>query len=265
MEHPIAQYPAVMSFAGLDPTGGAGLQADIETVVSLGGHALPVITAIAVQDTSDVKSVTPIPALEIIAQARAVLEDIPVAAFKVGLVGSVEAVEAINGLLVDHPGVPLVLDPVCASGAGHPLLNDDEIEALVTLLFPRTTVLTPNIPEARLLAPEADSPTAGAQQLLSYGCQFVLVTGTHSESEGDVVNRLYSNMRQIEIWRWKRLPGSYHGSGCTLASAIATHLAHGVEPLNAIGKAQEFTWNALNRAFRPGRGQLLPNRLHWAR
>lgn len=260
------RVPPVMVFAGLDPTGGAGLQADIESIASLGGHALPVITAITVQDTQSVKGLSAVEPLLVVEQARAVLDDIGAAAFKIGVTGSVQNVEAIHSILRDYPDVPVVIDPVCASSYGEPFMDDEHIDSLVSLLFPQATLVTPNIPEARLLAPEADSANAIAQQILSYGCDYVLITGTDApDPEPKVTHRLFTDLRMLQEYTCERLPHDYHGSGCTLASAIATLLAHGVEPPVAIGEAVQYTLQSLRRARRVGAGQMLPDRLHWAR
>jgi hydroxymethylpyrimidine/phosphomethylpyrimidine kinase len=253
-----------MAFAGLDPTGGAGLQADIEAIVSMGCHALPVITAVTAQDTCEVRSVAAVDPLDVIGQARSVLDDIPVSAFKIGLLASVDTAQAIHSILLDYPETPVVMDPICLSGSGRRLIDEELLNAMVSLLFPASLVVTPNTLEGRLLAPEADSPAAVAQQILSYGCRHVLITGTHEDSE-QVVNRLYAEMRLIESWSFERLEGSYHGSGCTLASAIAARIAHGLEPVAAIYQAQKFTIETLRNARRLGRGQYLPDRLYWAR
>ena len=253
-----------MVFAGLDPTGGAGLQADIEAIVSTGCHPLPVITATTSQDTHNVRSVSPVDPLALIDQARAVLDDVRVSAFKVGLVPNVALLQAIHSIVLDHPEVPLVVDPVCVSGGGARLVNEDTLDALVSLLFPATLMTTPNTVEGRLLAPEADSPAAVAQQILSYGCDYVLLTGTH-ENEDQVVNRLYADRRLVETFAWDRLPGSYHGSGCTLASAITARIAHGVEPVAAASQAQHYTYETLKHARHIGGGQPLPDRFYWAR
>lgn len=250
-----------MVFAGLDPTGGAGLQADIEAIAAMGGHALPVITAITAQDTRDVRSCAPVDTLSIIEQARVVLEDIQVAAFKVGLTGSTEAMGAIHTILKEHAGTPVVVDPVCASGAGTALTDEEQMDAMVSLLLPLATVVTPNIAEARLLSPEADSLNASAQELLSYGCDYVLLTGT-DDATRDVVNRLYGDRRLIRTFRCERLPGGYHGSGCTLAAALAALLGHGLEPVAAAAEAIEYTLETLRRATALGGGQLIPSRLY---
>jgi len=256
--------PVVMVFSGLDPTGGAGLQADIEAIASMGCHTAPLATALTVQDSCNVSQVSPVDGLFLVEQARAVLEDMPVQAFKIGLLGSVEAVEAIHGVLVDYPDIPLVLDPILAAGGGRELAGDEVVEAIRSLLLPETTVLTPNGEEARALAPGADTLDACAQELMSQGCEFVLVTGTHEQTP-EVENRLFANRRCLETYTWERLPHSYHGSGCTLAAAIAGLLAQGLEPMTAIHEAQEYTWETLQQGFRLGMCQSTPNRLFWAR
>lgn len=258
------EHPLVMVFSGNDPTGGAGIQADIETLASVGCHAAPVVTAITVQDTQTVKDYTGLSAALVIEQARAVLEDMPVAGFKIGMVGRREIAEAIHTLLKDYPNVPVVFDPVLASGNGCPLAEDSLQAAMISLLLPLTTVLTPNSLEARALAPAADTLDACAQQIMEYGCEFVLITGAH-ENTPEVINCLYGNRRQLQPFSWERLPGSYHGSGCTLASAIAGMLAHGLAPVAAIHEAQHYTWETLKHGYRIGMGQYLPNRLFWAR
>ena len=256
--------PIVLTFAATDPSGGAGIQADILTLTSMGCHALSVVTAITVQDTVGVEDYFPIDAEWIADQARSVLEDMPVAAFKIGMLGSRAIAEAVHTILKDYPGVPVVLDPVLTSARGYELADESLREAMIALLFPLTTVLTPNSLEARALASSADTLDACAQQLMEYGSEFVLITGTH-ENTPEVMNTLYGNHRKLETFHWERLPGSYHGSGCTLASAIAGMLAHGLESFTAIHEAQQYTWNALKHAHRLGRGQYLPNRLFWTR
>jgi hydroxymethylpyrimidine/phosphomethylpyrimidine kinase len=256
--------PVVLVFAGNDPTGGAGLQADMQALVSMGCHAAPIVTALTVQDTAGVQRFEPVSAELVIEQARAVLEDMPVAAVKTGMLGSVANVSAIATVLRDYPDIPLIVDPVLASGRGDPLTDEPLEDALRTLLLPRTTLLTPNTREARVLAPGADTLDACAQALLSLGCEYVLLTGTHEQTH-DVVNRLYGNHRLLESFTWKRLPHEYHGSGCTLAAACAATFAHRFDPVNAVAEAQDYTWHTLEHAYRLGMGQHLPDRLYWAR
>lgn len=255
----MSSKPVVLIFGGHDPSGGAGIQADIESVARQGCHAATVITALTVQDTRDVIGVQLVDTAHVIAQARSLLEDMPVAVFKLGLVCSVEHVEIIHTILADYPEVPVILDPVLASGSGTALVEDGIAEAIKTLLLPLSGILTPNSLEARALAPEADTLSACGLALLDHGADYVLITGSH-ENTPQVVNQLYHDQRLLESFSWERLPHHYHGSGCTLAASIAAQLARGQGPEEAIRLAQAFTWHALQAGFRPGLGQHLPNR-----
>ena len=259
--------PIVLSFAARDPSGGAGIQADIMTLSSMGCHPLSVITAITVQDTAGVDDILPIDSDWVADQARLVLEDMPVSTFKIGLLGSVENIAAIAEVVSDYPDVPLILDPVLASGRGDEMATDDMISALRELLVPQTTILTPNSLEARRLAQEDDEDITldeCAKRLLDMGAEYVLITGTH-ENTPQVINTLYGPDGLVRSESWERLPGSYHGSGCTLASAIAATIANGLDIPEAVHEAQEYTWQSLAAAFRPGMGQNIPDRFFWAR
>jgi hydroxymethylpyrimidine/phosphomethylpyrimidine kinase len=192
----------------------------------------------------------------------------PVDAFKIGALGSVENIAAIAEIISDYPDVPLIFDPVLASGRGDELATDEMLHAMRELLLPQTTILTPNSLEARRVAETEDDEESSlpvcAQRLIEAGCEFVLITGTH-EATPQVVNTLYSRTGVVRSDSWQRLPGSYHGSGCTLASAIAAMLANGLELAEAVREAQDYTWHALEKAYRLGMGQLLPDRMFWAR
>ena len=265
---PTSLPPIVLSFAATDPTGGAGIQADLLTLSSMGCHALTVVTAITVQDTAGVEGVLPIEADWVSDQARVLLEDMPVAAFKIGLVGSVENCAAIAEVVSDYPDVPLILDPVLASGRGDEMATEEMIEAMREMLIPQTTIITPNSLEARRLADDGGDEERSledcARRILEMGCEYVLITGTH-ENTLQVINTLYGQQGVIRSDSWQRLPGSYHGSGCTLASAIAATLANGLDIPEAVREAQEYTWQTLNAGFRPGMGQHIPDRFFWAR
>jgi hydroxymethylpyrimidine/phosphomethylpyrimidine kinase len=256
-------HPVVITFAGSDPTGGAGLAADLQTLSSLGCHPAPVVTAITAQDTSSVKAVAAADTDLVIAQARAVLEDMPVAAFKTGLLPNAEIVSAVASICDDYPDIPLVVDPVLTAGSGDRLAESDVGSALVALLAERALMFTPNSAEARRLAPQADNLEACAQEIMATGCQYVLITGTH-ENTPQVIHRLYSAGRCLETYTCTRLAGEFHGSGCTLAAAIAAGVAHGLDPANTVANALDFTYKTLRHGFRPGMGQWLPNRLFWA-
>ncbi len=278
--------PVILTFAGSDPSGGAGIQADLLTIAAMGCHPLSVLTAITVQDTAGVEGIFVLDSDWVADQARALLEDMPVAVFKIGMLGSIENVAAIAEIVSDYPDVPLILDPVLASGRGDEMAGEEMILAIKELLIPQTTVLTPNSVEARRLAllepdeeeedgagpardseAEEDNPDLEecARRLVDLGSEFVLITGTH-ENTPKVINTLYGEGgKRVRSDTWDRLPGSYHGSGCTLASAIAASIANGLDIPEAVREAQEYTWQTLAAAFRPGMGQYIPDRLFWAR
>jgi hydroxymethylpyrimidine/phosphomethylpyrimidine kinase len=251
--------PAVLAFAASDPTSGAGLQADVLAIAGMGAHPLCAVTALTVQDSHGVYRVEPVAPELVAEQARRVLADIPAAAFKLGVLGSAANARAVAGVLAEHPRVPVVLDPVLASARGDALSDEAGLAALREALLPLTTVATPNSIEARRLAPGSASLSDCARALTRLGCKYVLVTGTH-EPGSEVVNTLYDARGEVRAERWPRLSGSYHGSGCTLASALAAALALGRAMPEAAREAQQFTWRSLAAGYRPGQGQHLPNR-----
>ncbi|MGL6041783.1 MAG: bifunctional hydroxymethylpyrimidine kinase/phosphomethylpyrimidine kinase, partial [Deefgea sp.] len=233
-------------------------------------HTLPVVTAMTVQDSAGVQEFHAVDPEIVDEQARFILEDIKIDAIKVGMVGSVENLAVIAEIASDYPDIPLILEPVFSMGRGEELSNEELISAMRELLIPHTLIVTPNNTEARLLA--SDDPDeqeeipldAAAQRILECGCEYVLIAGTH-EKTPKVVNTLYSRLGRVRTDQWERLPGSYHGAGATLASAIAGALANGVEIADAVRDAQDYTWQALSKAFRPGMGQFIPDRMFWAR
>ena len=253
--------PVVLSFSGHDPSGGAGVQADIETLVSHQCHSASVITALTEQDTRNVKKLIPQSPEAIISQANTLLDDLNVNVFKIGLIGHHETATAIYAILKQHPHIPVILDPVLAAGGGAELSNERLIATIVDFLLPCTTVLTPNSEEARRLAGFEELDECGLE-LLDQGCEYVLITGTHEDTPS-VSNQLFHDGRCWETYTWDRLPASYHGSGCTLSTSIAALMAHGLEPVQAVMEAQEYTWNSLSSAYQPGRGQFIPNRFFW--
>lgn len=253
--------PVVLSFSGHDPSGGAGVQADIETIISHQCHACSVITALTEQNSSNVKKLIPQKPQDIIDQADTVLNDFQVKAIKIGLIGHDATASAIQSILIQYPHIPVILDPVLAAGGGTSLASEQLIESIIERLLPLTTILTPNSEEARLLAQKTDLADCGLV-LLDKGSDYVLITGTHEQST-TVNNQLFQANDKTETFSWDRLKENYHGSGCTLASSIAALIAHGLDPFTAISEAQEYTWNALASAYHPGRGQFNPNRLFW--
>ena len=248
------QRPTVLVFAGADPSGGAGIAADIVAIAAQGAHALPVITALTVQDNDRVFAVEPVAPALLRRQAQALIDKIAIDAVKIGIPGSAANAAVIAQLIAQlrlaHPSLPVVLDPVLASGHGDVLSRDDAVLALAPLL-PVTTVIVPNGPEALALG--------GAENLLAQGCQHVLVTGGHGDGD-EVINRWFAGDAARHEWRWPRLPGEFHGSGCTLASAIAARLALGQALPAALDGAQAYCHAALAGAYAIAPGQLMPQR-----
>ena len=334
----MSDRPCVLVFSGADPSGGAGMAADIQAITAMGAHALPVLTAITVQDNNRVHAVMPVAADIVLQQARALLAQVPVAAVKIGIPGSAENAQAIAALIGElrathraaagaAPGwaqrlysdPPVVLDPVLRSGHGDALGRDDAVQALAPLL-PLATLITPNGPEAAALAGNAaryrapvrigaaaaagamarSMATAGAadealtspaalaaaepmvalatpgvppvwhgtahgdalahaRALRALGCTHVLVTGGHDQGSDVVINRWLGPDRQ-QNWSWPRLPGGFHGSGCTLAAATAALLALGNTMAQALTKAQGYTQRALAASYAIAPGQRIPQR-----
>jgi hydroxymethylpyrimidine/phosphomethylpyrimidine kinase len=251
--------PVVLVIAGNDPSGGAGLAADIQAITAAGAHPAPVVTALTVQDSREVRSVQAVEPACVTAQARVVLEDMPVAAVKLGLLASAAVGEAVAALLREYPRIPLVIDPVLAASAGGQLAEAALLGVYLEALFPRATLITPNAAESRQLAPSAADPMARAQALLATGARYVLVKGG-DEAAPEVHNHLLGPDGLHRESIWPRLPHAYHGSGCTLASAIAARLALGQAVPEAVQDAQRYTFESLQRSWQPGQGQYLPRR-----
>jgi hydroxymethylpyrimidine/phosphomethylpyrimidine kinase len=250
--------PIIMSIAGLDPSGGAGLAADIEAIAACGGRCAPVISAMTIQNSQQVFDVTTVDADYVLQQAETVLNDLPIAAIKIGLLGSIELIDMLVDLLGNNGEIPIILDPVLASGAGQQFGDEDYIQAIHDQLLGFCTLLTPNQLEARRLSAR-DDPREAVDDLLSCGVTNLLMTGADVDSE-DVINTLHTQDKESRDYFWPRLPGSYHGSGCTLASAAATFIARGLTIDEAVAKAQEFTWHSLKAGQRYSNGQYLPDR-----
>ncbi|MFK5913964.1 MAG: hydroxymethylpyrimidine/phosphomethylpyrimidine kinase [Woeseiaceae bacterium] len=254
--------PTVLCLSGFDPTGGAGIQADIESIASMGAHAVSVITALTVQDTHNVKSFTSVDPQQFLDQANTLLNDVSINAIKIGMTGSLSIIESISTLLKQFPELPVIYDPVLAAGGGKNLANVELYAAIQDNILPYTTILTPNSLEARLLTFEEDLKDSGLK-LMQLGCENVLITGTHENSE-HVDNLWFTEGRYKETFSWDRLPHEYHGSGCTLASAIAALVAQGLDAFNSINEAQDYSWNALQHAFKiSADGQRIPHRFYW--
>lgn len=254
--------PVVLNLSNHDPSGGSGLQADIETAVSLGCHAATVITAVAARDTQELKDLIANDAVLLIEQARAVLEDMDVAAIKVGLLASIDNIKAVHSILIDYPSIPVVLDPVVQIGSANPNNAEAFYKAISSLLLPLSTVATPSFFEAYELAHEADTIDACAHEILESGCEYVLVSGAQRQ-DGTLSNSLYGDHRLIRRFDWPTLTNVCHGAGATLASSIACYLAHGLSILDAVQQGQNFTWKSIHAARRLGMGKMIPNRFYW--
>ncbi|PCI70262.1 MAG: hydroxymethylpyrimidine/phosphomethylpyrimidine kinase [Piscirickettsiaceae bacterium] len=253
--------PVVLCFSGHDPSGGAGVQSDIEVLTHFNCHPCSVLTCLTVQDSATVHRLTPLSANDMIEQANTLFNDMTIDVIKIGLTGAVACVEAIAQLVKQHPNIPVVFDPVLASNDGTPLSNEALIASIQQHLLPLVTVITPNTLEARQLT--GLTPAASYEQLglhlLSFGVDYALITGGH-ESGVSIINALYHNNRLIEQSNWVRLAGEFHGSGCTLATAITAHIALGKPVPIAIQHAQQYTDRTLKSAIQIGKGQLFPNR-----
>lgn len=255
--------PCVLVFSGLDPSGGAGIMADIEAIGAVGAHALPVITALTVQDNDRVYAVNSVDAAILAHQAQVLLDKIPVSAVKIGIVGNRENAlairDAITTLRQRRPDVPVVLDTVLGSGHGF-ALADGVPEYALSPLLGVATLVTPNLPEARRLYPLSDDIGEQAASLMEQGAANVLVKGGHGDDEHLVFNYWYG-MDGLKQWQWSRLDGEFHGTGCTLASAIAGYLAQGRSMEDAILHGQIWCQQALANAFSVAKGQRIPGRV----
>jgi hydroxymethylpyrimidine/phosphomethylpyrimidine kinase len=253
-------HPCVLIFAGSDPSGGAGLQADIQAVTAFGVHPLTVVTALTVQDNDRVLNVHPVPAGLIQQQAHALTSKIDIAAVKIGITGNRANAEAIAGIIEllrkRNPALPVVLDPVLASGHGDALSKDDAVQA-VSALLPWTTLVTPNMPEAVVLCGGDRRLDTQAERLLQ-SCPNVLIKGGHGDGP-NATNHWFSRTEHAS-WAKPRLAGTFHGTGCTLASSIAALLAQGKSMRAAIETAGEYCHAALESSYAIAEGQRIPNR-----
>jgi len=250
-----SDIPTLLFVGGHDPSGGAGLQADIETALAHGCRALSVVSCLTTQDSRDVRALHPQPAADFAAQLDCLLADIRPDWVKIGLLGDAALARALGERLAAHR-LPAVLDPVLAAGGGTPLADEALVTALREALLPHCRLITPNRAEARRLAGLEDAEAA-ARRLRELG-PAVLLTGA-DEAETTVRNRLI-DAQGAHDFEWPLLPHRYHGSGCTLAAACACRLAAGEPLAMAVQQAQEWTWRTLQRAGAPGHGQWLPDR-----
>lgn len=259
-----ATPPCVLVFSGSDPSGGAGMQADIPAITALACHPLSVPTALTVQDNVSVFAVHALTAELIRHQAQVLMDRFPIAAVKLGIAGNRRNAEVIAQLILQlrarQPGLPVVFDPVLANGQGDPLATDDAVLALEPF-YAVATVITPNLNEASRLCGREYTPQQQAQILMQRGCQHVLLKGGHGPQQEDVVNRWFGPGAAQASWSWPRLPDEFHGSGCTLAAALSAQLALGLGMREAIAAAQDYCQQALQTSYAIAAGQRIPNRV----
>ncbi len=256
--------PVVLSFSASDPTCGAGLQADILAISAIGVHPLTVATGLTAQDTCGSYYFEACSLFQLQQQTAPLSADFQFNAFKAGALCSSWAVQWVAKMAADYPHIPLVADPVLATGRGDSLTQTGFIEHYLTDLLPQIAVLTPNVPELLRLSGKSHVQDA-LRCLFDYGVGSILLTGTHDESTGAVVsNRLYCSAGELHRFDCARLPGQYHGSGCTLASSLAACLALGLPLVQAVDFALQYTHSTLQYAQMLGKGQAIPDRnLGW--
>ena len=241
--------PRLLSIAGSDSGGGAGIQADLKAFARCGAHGMTAITAVTVQNTVGVSAVYPLPPEAIVEQVRAVAEDIGIDAVKIGMLGSVATIEAVERALDLVGEAPVVLDPVMVAESGARLLDEEAVEALRMRLVPRAAVVTPNLSEARVLTGRGEDATGedlvrGVHEL---GPGAAVVTGGHRETATDL---FFDGGRVVEIGGERHPHGAAHGSGCTHSSVLAAHLALGFDPEDAARRAQELASEAVRNGLR---------------
>lgn len=259
--------PIVLTFGLSDPTGASGIQADLLTLASMGCHGVSVLTGYTVRDSAGCDEVTGLDPDTVVTQARMLLEDMPIAAFKIGATTRAEIVGAIAEVVADYDDVPLILAPDFALDDEHVLSADELRESIAGLLAPQTTVLIADHASLLQLAqPDADAEApsfdAAVAQLLAQGCEYILATNSGNHQW---INTLHGEEGQIRQDSWERDPRRILGIHDTLSAAIAALLANGLEPPEAVREAQEYLYQASKFAFRPGMGGYIPDRFFWAK
>lgn len=253
----LSQRPVVLCCSGHDPIGGAGLQADIEACAANGADALTLVTALTAQDSQNVQAIYSIPLSQFRHAGEVLLADVRPSVVKLGLMASEAQVGQIAEWL-QALQCPVVMDPILKAGGGTPLVQNSLLQAMQWQLFPKITVLTPNVREAFAITGQSQLLAAG-EALLAMGPQHVLMTGG-DEAGAMVCNWLFSQDQVPQCFEWPRLAGGFHGAGCTLAAAIAACLARGLSVAAAIAQAQAYTHQALAQARTLGAGRALPGR-----
>jgi len=252
--------PTVLCFSGLDPSGGAGIQADIEAIGQSGAHAAIACTALTIQNSQQVFGFEASSSQLLLAQANAVVQDLPIRCVKSGMLGTTDNISALADFLAEHPDYLYVLDPVLVANSGGSLGNLATLVEAFQVLLPLATLITPNTVELRALTDENDIEVA-TQKLFQMGAKAVLVKGGHEDTPDYILNALYINGELIAESRCPRLAGEFHGSGCSLASFIAGRLAQGDNLKQAVQYAETWLFGVLQQAESPVlHGQKIPKR-----
>ena len=243
------KYPSVLTISGFDGSGGAGIQADIKTISALGCYATSVLTALPVQNTQGVKKIFPIPVEAVSEQLDAILEDIVLDAIKIGMVHTPQLVDTIVTVLEKYPDIPVVFDPVMVATSGHHLIQAKTIDTIVEKLLPRSTVITPNMDEAAVIAKMKvetvkDMELAG-NHIKQLGGKNILLKGGHQKT-AKIISLLLDEKNNYHSFEFNKVDTeNTHGSGCTLSSAIASYMAQGKELLEAVMLGQQYVFNAI--------------------
>ncbi len=249
----MSEKKCVLAISGLDPCGGAGLKADIETISHLNCHVAPIISSIVIQDTINVKNIQHIEPDIVYQQVKTVLNDIPIHTIKIGLLCHEEMVNCIHQILQEYPALPVIYDPIIKAGGGYCFVNNETLFALKKYILPNTTLLVPNSEEAKLLTGK-NNLSACAKEILNTGCENILITGTH-EATTNVTNIFFTKKEEEVYFEFERLPQQFRGTGCVLASAISALIATNKSLLEAVTIAQDYVYSCIKRGIKLGRGQ----------
>ncbi|WP_246439363.1 hydroxymethylpyrimidine/phosphomethylpyrimidine kinase [Teredinibacter franksiae] len=255
--------PIILAFSALDPAGAGGLQADIETAASLGCHCAPIATSLFAAGAGENTDAAPVDSTLLISQARSVLENMSIAAIKVGYLGSVVNVEAVHTILQDYPGIPVVAHPALILWDSDDEELQDLPDAFLSLIVPNINIGIFSLYEARTISQESDTLSTTAHAITSSGCDFALVTGTGTENP-NFQNSIFNKKGLIQHYHWEQEPPTCHGASSTLAMSVCAYLAHGGDSLMAMNQAQNFTWQTMCASRELGFHARTPHRFFWA-
>lgn len=258
-----ANPPVVLSFSALDPSGAGGVQADIETAASLGCHCAPVVTSLCASGNSPETETVSIDPTIIIEQARSVIDEMDVRAFKIGFLGSRENAEAVHSILLDNEHLPVVSHPaLCLLDDSNPE-HADLKQAYTSLILSLSNIAIFSLFEARQISLESDTIETSAHALISHGCETALITGTGKDNLA-FQNSAYNAKGLLKNYQWQQEAPACHGSSSTLTMSVAAYLSHGFSDVQTLEQAQNFTWQSMHAARNLGFGKQMPHRFFWA-